>query len=485
MRWALAAVVLLAFALRLLWLQDQSLSMDELAELTIAHSPMTDILWAQDGFPPLYHSILHAWLAIFPGDQSARWLSALFGTAAVGAVWGLARAVADERTALWAAFLVAVSPFQAWHAQEARAYILYYLIAACALWSFFTALKTDSPAAWAAYVAICWAGFLTHYYFALLVLSNLAILLVEGGGRLRRRAVIAHAGLALLSVPVAWLLHGDLSAEEAATFATTFHPAAIGYALFSFVSGYALGPSPRELHGLAAGRAVLAVLPWLLPIGISAGILLYHGLRVLGARLWGSRLLLAGVGPVVLCAALAGVSSITFQVRHVLWASILLMVVLGAGCTEWRSRKPVQLALLTLLLLFGVSRYHRHDLPRYQNEDLRGLASYLRTADPSTPVYVLSGYMAQPVRYYLGDGWSVFPVPDAGPDANALRTALNYLDSSTTPSAGFWFVYTRGFHGDPWGRLIDTLPRLRDLQRRKEFAGITLFAGGGGPAPVR
>ena len=48
------------------------------------------------------------------------------------------------------------------------------------------------------------------------------------------------------------------------SFATQFHPAAAGYAVFSFLSGYAVGPSPRELHTISAGRAVAKLAPWLL-----------------------------------------------------------------------------------------------------------------------------------------------------------------------------------------------------------------------------
>jgi hypothetical protein len=219
-------------------------------------------------------------------------------------------------------------------------------------------------------------------------------------------------------------------------------------------------------------------------MAIAAGILVYQGVGVLGARLLGRRLLFATIAPVVLCGALAGLAGVTFQVRHVLWASIPLMVLLGAGCTQWRSARLVRVALPGLLVLFAVSRYHRHALPRYQNEDLRGMAAYLGTTDPVAPVFVLSGYMALPAHYYLGDGWKVFAVPDAGPDPSQLRTALHFVDSSATGGAGFWFVYTREFHGDPAGRFIDSLARIRTLNRRREFAGITLFAGGGGGEPT-
>ena len=287
----LLGVLLLAFGLRALGLDRQSLSMDEVAELMIGRSALRDLLFAHDGFPPLYHTILHGWLSLFPGNLAARWLSVLLGTLSVWAVWGIARRAGGDRTALWAALLVAVSPFHVWHSQEARAYVLYYLLAALALWGFFTALETNSPRAWLSYVAAALAGLLTHYYFALLVVANLAMLFVEFRGRGQwRRAIIAHTALVVFSLPVLWLLHGDLSSEAAVPFATQFHPAAIGYAVFSFLTGYALGPSPRELHGMPAARAVTEILPWLILTGTAAGVLLLNGLRRLGSGRWTSRL---------------------------------------------------------------------------------------------------------------------------------------------------------------------------------------------------
>lgn len=471
------AVLLLAGGLRLLGLQEQSLSMDELDELSIGRRTFSGILRAQDGFPPLYHSLLHFWFGLCPSDACARWLSAILGTLGVGAVWGFARRIGGDAVGLWTAVLVAVSPFQIWHSQEGRAYVLYYLLAAAGFWSFFTALQTDTRRAWTAYVVIAWAGLATHYHFSLLILANVAILAFERGQGISRRSLAAHAALAFLSLPLLWFLRNDLLAEAAAPYPTNFHPAAVGYTLFSFLSGYAIGPSPRALHGLAAGAAIQGVLPWLLLTGCAAGILLYQGLRELGPRLWTQRLLIISILPIVVSVAAAGILSVTFQVRHLLWASIPLMAVVGAGASRWKGRPLVAVSIAGLLLVFGVSRYNRLEVPDYQNEDVRGLAAFLRTQGPGAPVLLSTGYMAAPVRHYLGDEWTVMPVPGESAQGRELEDALRYVDSTAGKAGRFWLVYTREFHGDPQGRLLQALSSRRAVRLRARFAGIVLYAG--------
>lgn len=476
----LLPILLLALGLRALGLDGQSLSMDEFTELAIGRSPLREILVARDGFPPLYHTILHGWLSVFSGDLAARWLSVVFGTVSIWAVWGFARRAGGSRIALWTALLVAVMPFHIWHSQEARSYILYYLLAAAALWSLFTALETDSRLAWSAYAATALAGLLTHYYFSLIVLIGLVVVVFELRGRGRwRRAIIAHAVLAVGSLPVLWLLRGDLSSEAAMPFAIRFHPAAIGYALFSFLSGYTLGPSPRELHEQPAGKAIVAAAPWLLLTAAAAGALLFQGVRRLGVRRWTVFLILATLGPLVVCALAAGSLGVTFQVRHVIWASIPLMVVIGAGASQAGASRVTALSVVVLLVLFGVSRYNRLVLPDYQTEDLRSVGKYLQDKDRSAPVLVLTGYMAGPVRLYLGEGWQVHPVPDVGSNGRSLQDAVRYADSTAPAGSPFWLVYTREFHGDPSGRLLDSLRRSRGLQKMAAFPGVVVYAGGG------
>jgi hypothetical protein len=471
----LIPILLIALALRAYGLDRQTLSMDEFTELNIGRSAFGAIVIARDGFPPLYHLILHVWLAIFPPDLAARWLSVLIGTASIWAVWGFARRAGGSRVALCTALLVAVMPFHIWHSQEARAYILYYFFAALALWTLLWAVETNRPLAWGAYIASTLAGCLTQYYFGLIVLVGLVVILADLRGRLRN-AFIAHVVLAVGSLPVLWLMRADFSSESSMPFAVQFHPAAIGYALFSFLSGYTVGPSPRDLHGQPAAQAILGAAPWLLLTAVAGGILLFAGLRQLGARRWILFLALATVAPVIVCALAADLVGITFQVRHVIWASIPLMVVMGAGALRARHSLVAAVGVVGLLGLFGVSRYNRLNLPDYQTEDLRGVGHYLARGDRSAPVLVTTGYMASLMRHYLGGGWSVSSVPDVGAAGQGLGNAVRSADSLTAGHS-FWLVYTRPFHGDPGGRFLDSLRRSHRLEERAAFPGVVVYSG--------
>jgi hypothetical protein len=140
---------------------------------------------------------------------------------------------------------------------------------------------------------------------------------------------------------------------------------------------------------------------------------------------------------------------------------------------------------LLLLALLLVSRYNRIVLPQYQNEDLRGLAGHLKSTKSHVPVFVLSGYMAPPLRYYLGDEWKVVALPNVTPAA-LLEPAFRTIDSVTTFGHPFWLVYTREFHGDPSGRFVDSLARVHRVKRVRDFPGVVLYAGiVGAQGPVR
>jgi hypothetical protein len=274
------------------------------------------------------------------------------------------------------------------------------------------------------------------------------------------------------------LLRGDLSAESSAPFALGFEPAGIGYTLFSFIAGYAVGPSPRELHELAPGHAITEMLPWLLVTAAAVTVILYYGLQRLGRRRWLLRLLVLTVLPVAACVLLAGILGITFQARHVLWASIPFFIVLGAGASELRVHRTAALALTSLLVVFGISWYNRHYVADYQTEDLRALAAYLQRTGPSdVPVFVLSGYMAEPVRHYLSNRWAIYPLPDVARSGAGQNEALRYLRSRLRYGSSFWLAYTREFHGDPKGRFLRQLTTDGMLRRKASFPGVVLYQG--------
>lgn len=124
-------LLLLGAALRLFQLGEESIWLDELHSLNLARAgSVGDIVRtaARDVHPPAYFILLNLWESVFPDSlKSARGLSALLSIVSIFFFWRLAREAGGAVTALFAAALFALSPYQLWYAQEVRMYSLLVL----------------------------------------------------------------------------------------------------------------------------------------------------------------------------------------------------------------------------------------------------------------------------------------------------------------------------------------------------------------------
>ena len=465
----------LALASRLTFVGSQSLTMDELSELSIARSGVAQIVNAQDGFPPLYHLLLHAWLEVFSTNAAARWLSVLLGVLTVVCVWRLARLLVGPRGADWAAFVFSLLPFHIWFSQEARAYALLILLAALSLWMFFRARETNQRGDWALFVAASAAGMYVHYFFAVLLGTLALCLLLDRGGGRARRAWISLAGVAVLCIPDVLLLSADLAYQSNPHAAKpTFGPEALGYTYLSFICGYTIGPSVRELHTLGARDALRQLLPWLLIITLAVGYLAWRAVRAPEDGGMPRPLLVLCLVPVALLGTLTLAGGVGYNVRYASWVVVPVVIALGAGLANSVRLPWGRAALAVLVLTFALARWNRVAVDRYREEDSRALAAFLEKQD-SAPrsVLVASGYMAVPIDYYLGNEWTVGRVPDVSPTGEGLDEAVAMIEVSGARESETWFAYTRPFHGDRGGWLADRVMPVATLVR--SFAGIDLY----------
>lgn len=473
-------ILMLGAGLRAWGLHEQSLSSDELLELAIAKKSVAEIIIEGDGFPPLYHLLLHGWLKLFAHDLAARWLSLLFGCAAILAMWKLAPWLETPKSRLWATLLLVLSPFHIWYAQEARAYSLYLLLALLALGFLVRAARTDRWQDWASYGLAATAGMFTHYYFSIVIAMGCVFLLLEKRKwQALKRAAVAHGGLAVCALPALGLLIGDIAFQTTTILSRMpFTFAAFGYTFFSFIAGYAVGPSIRELHTITPSQAIITALPWLVLIASGVLILLFNGRRELNDKTWRQRLAVWVMLPVFLCGLLAELLVVSFKLQYVLWASIPLLIVLGRAIALSFNRRSTQMAILILCFVFGASLYNRRFDPAYHNDDAKALAGYLKSqSDQQTPIFVMACYMTEPLRYYLGNDWRIHPLPDVGFQAQHLNEALQILAPHSTGHTPFWLVYTRAYHGDPTGKFKKTILAKGLVQARTELAGIELYQG--------
>ncbi|MGE5679901.1 MAG: glycosyltransferase family 39 protein [Bacillota bacterium] len=123
-------------ALRLVNLGNLSLDFDEIYSVKLSTMDFSGIVNAtsRDFHPPLYYFILNLWTSVFGRSEFAvRIPSLTFGLFSIWAVYLIAKYIFDERTALFASFLFALSHLNVRFAQDARMYSLLVLLAVLAM----------------------------------------------------------------------------------------------------------------------------------------------------------------------------------------------------------------------------------------------------------------------------------------------------------------------------------------------------------------
>jgi hypothetical protein len=284
--WPLAALTLLAAALRLSTLDLQSFWYDEaFTPVHVLHPSLLATLRSvvhTENTPPLWYVIAWADARVFgTGEVALRLPSAIAGIATVPVAWAIGRELTARRaTAIAAAAFVAVNPLFVWYSQEARAYGLFVFTSALAMLCFLRALHGTTPRRLTAFAVTASLALLSHYFAAFLVAPMIIMLLfrsrlpwleeykssAEGEAASARATPLACGavvlvGLALLPLASAQGGHG---AQWIGEWALTSRLEAIPQYYLTGYSGSPLG------HGIE----LLVALPILAGVGVAGQVVL-------------------------------------------------------------------------------------------------------------------------------------------------------------------------------------------------------------------
>jgi hypothetical protein len=161
-----------AVCLRLPHLGDPSLWWDECITLGTALLPvdrMVHILtvtgpsdFGGEFFPPLYHLLTRAVLAVSRDDAVLRGISLVAGTAAIAVVYGFVGELFTRRAGLFAAALTTLCVYHIHYSRELRPYSLFTLLGLASLWTLYRALTRGGLGNHVAYVlttvAMCYSS---------------------------------------------------------------------------------------------------------------------------------------------------------------------------------------------------------------------------------------------------------------------------------------------------------------------------------------
>jgi mannosyltransferase len=157
---AVAALTILAAALRLYRIGHQGLWFDEAYTVMLVKLPFAKLLSTvpkTESTPYLYYVLAWVWTHIFGrGASDLRALSALAGTAVVPIGYlATAKLTRNRRAAMIAAALATFNPLLIWYSQEARAYELLVLMSACTLLAFAWVREEPTRGRFAAWAVAC------------------------------------------------------------------------------------------------------------------------------------------------------------------------------------------------------------------------------------------------------------------------------------------------------------------------------------------
>jgi len=405
-------LILLAFALRLYRLDYQSLRGDESFTIWFsAHSwswLLPNIANVEPN-PPLYYFLLHYWMqALGQSEFATRLLSLLFGVLSVPVVYLLGKSLGQPAAGVLSAFLMAINPFQIWHAQDVRNYTIWPVLSMAALIFLLHALQEGKMRYWAGWLGMTLLSLYIHYYdLFMLLFQNLffLILLSTGWGlrssrrRLLLMWLVIQVVLAIMYVP--WLLYGS----SRLLFYTTRGESPPLWAVFS-----------RSLTTLSLGETVPAELA-----AVSAPFLLIALLIGLGYALRRERrlalfLILYIVVPSV-CIFIAAQVRPLFRARYL---SIIApayyltfcyaVIALRDELPRWRMA-PMVVGTVFFVLSGAYSLYNYHFNPVYQKSpNWRALADYIETETGRDDVIVLN-YPDTTFSYYYDGGSPVHILP--------------------------------------------------------------------------
>ena len=408
--------------------------------------------------------------------------SAVFGALTVPAMAWLARRWLGRETAVAAAWLTAGSPFLIWYSQEARSYsqLVFATVVASAL--MLELRDRMRPRVFAGYGLAAAFAALSNFAF-LLALPVHVRWWLSGEGRSRRLVWSLGAALLLALAIAPWIpsissnwdwsrlnpVRTAPAGEEALRGSTTFHAAAVPFALYSFTAGYTLGPSLRELRTMPAGVALRRNAPALISALLVFGTMFVLGARALHRRGRLGEALLWTI-PAALVVTWFAVSNFkVFNPRYLAAGFPVVLLAFAAAFADLRGAARLALGL-AVAALWTVSLTQMWFVPRFGKEDYRSAMTRIRAEARPGERLVVAG-ADHPVHYYnrgflpMETLWLGFARDPARLDRELDRAAGD---------GGAWIVVSRSEDEDPEGRFLGHLTDRYPAAERFQTEGVNV-----------
>lgn len=462
----LAALAVVALSLRVYHLGTESLWLDETASVSIASRPLVKVLAGELTNPPLYYLLLHFWITIFgAAEATIRWLSVWPSVGAVLLTYLLGRRLYDHRIATLAAGLMAISPYQIYYAQEARAFALLLFLCLSSTFSLHVALSRSGDSSslkpWLWYCVATIAALHTHFHAVFLLgAQNLLVLLYWRDHRPRLRQWIVIQAIVLIAF-APWLLTMVQTAGTVGGQMRRYLPLKLPEAIVSFLVGDTLIPFD-EAAVQSVRETLRSNVHLVLAFAVGFGIYVVSAVRACPSRRYASTFCAVMFLVPLLVPFAMSFKLMIFDRRYVIAASPFLYIILAAGALHLHDlavrRRLAALfahgaAAVLVISLCGLSLYNYYFNPRFGKEQWREVVAVVEAAYSAGDLVVFDpGYLSVSYGYYARRPVSELVLAPDVTDENGpgWRRAVEALDTRER----VWLVRSHLF-------TEAVLPRLR------------------------
>ena len=125
----------------------------------------------KDPHSTLFYTVVYGYSFLFGGGKALRILSVFFSICSLGIFYKTARIFFNRHKSLFACFLMAVSPFHIWYAQEVRGYTMACFFTLLLVYFYMRALGTNRILYWAAFTIASIIALYASYYVAFLLIG--------------------------------------------------------------------------------------------------------------------------------------------------------------------------------------------------------------------------------------------------------------------------------------------------------------------------
>lgn len=174
-KWFLAALLVLAAALRIYHLDFKSISIDESIGFFYAVDTLPHVIafTVNDVHPPLFYILHHFWITFFgAGEAAIRSISVFWGVLSIFGIFKLGSLFFNRTVGLLAAFLLTISPWHIWLSQNARSNAMLMFLAIANIYSFYRIITTTQKKWYYLYGLITLTAIYTHYFAFMLWITE-------------------------------------------------------------------------------------------------------------------------------------------------------------------------------------------------------------------------------------------------------------------------------------------------------------------------